>query len=190
MSGVEGITGMLSSDEESPEEPVCCKWPKCEHGRQKCKGRECGGSGKCPHGQMKYRCKECGGSAIRPDHGLKGQCKEGGSPSAPKGPCLDDGSSVEEDDCDSDEDEQGNLWGCKVTVCCSHLKHIVHLPGRASMPKMMHAWYASNCRGRSLWRKRGPSQRSVRLRSSMTTSCMWSSRAAHGTWGVHRHIKS
>ena len=52
----------------------------CEHGRQKYECKECGGSGICEHGRQKYRCKECGGSAICEHGRLKYSCKEcGGS---------------------------------------------------------------------------------------------------------------
>ena len=40
------------------------KRAKCEHGREKHRCKDCGGSGICPHGREKRRCKECGGSAI------------------------------------------------------------------------------------------------------------------------------
>ena len=36
----------------------------CEHGREKRRCKECGGSGICEHGRRKSSCKECGGSAI------------------------------------------------------------------------------------------------------------------------------
>ena len=32
----------------------------CEHGRQRCKCKECGGASICEHGRLRYRCKECG----------------------------------------------------------------------------------------------------------------------------------
>ena len=50
----------------------------CEHGRQKCRCKECGGSALCEHRRRKDRCKECGGSAYC-DHGRrKRTCKECG----------------------------------------------------------------------------------------------------------------
>ena len=33
---------------------------RCEHGRQKSRCKECGGSGICVHGREKRRCKDCG----------------------------------------------------------------------------------------------------------------------------------
>ena len=40
----------------------------CEHGKQKNRCKECGGSSQkravCEHGRQKSRCKECGGSSF------------------------------------------------------------------------------------------------------------------------------
>lgn len=55
-------------------------YPKCEHGRQKCRCKECGGSSICIHGKQVRYCKECGGSAFCEHQKLKLRCKEcGGS---------------------------------------------------------------------------------------------------------------
>ena len=53
---------------------------KCEHGREKSRCKECGGSGICEHGRQKRICKQCGGNGIC-EHGReKSRCKEcGGS---------------------------------------------------------------------------------------------------------------
>ena len=53
---------------------------KCEHGKQKSRCKECGGSSICEHEKQKSRCKECGGTEIC-EHGKQKQyCKEcGGS---------------------------------------------------------------------------------------------------------------
>jgi len=34
-------------------------WARCEHGRQRSKCKECGGSSICEHGRQRSRCKEC-----------------------------------------------------------------------------------------------------------------------------------
>ena len=53
---------------------------KCEHGREKRRCKECGGSGICTHGKDKRQCKECGGSAICPHGRQKRLCIDcGGS---------------------------------------------------------------------------------------------------------------
>jgi len=53
---------------------------KCEHGRQKSKCKECGGSSICKHSRQKSQCKECGGSSICEHGRFKSTCKEcGGS---------------------------------------------------------------------------------------------------------------
>ena len=56
------------------------KRPKCSHGKQKAKCKECGGSAFCSHGKQKRKCKECGGSAFCSHGKQKSECKEcGGS---------------------------------------------------------------------------------------------------------------
>jgi len=53
---------------------------KCEHGKQKSRCRECGGSQICKHGKQKAYCKECGGSQICEHGKQKLKCREcGGS---------------------------------------------------------------------------------------------------------------
>ena len=50
--------------------------PKCEHGVQKARCRECGGSGICEHGVRKERCRDCGGNELCV-HGIRKEyCKE------------------------------------------------------------------------------------------------------------------
>jgi hypothetical protein len=52
----------------------------CEHGKQKSRCKQCGGSGLCEHGKRKSRCKQCGGSSICEHGKRKSQCKQcGGS---------------------------------------------------------------------------------------------------------------
>ena len=52
----------------------------CEHGRQKFRCKDCGGSGICEHHRQKRNCKECGGSNICEHGRQKQQCKAcGGS---------------------------------------------------------------------------------------------------------------
>ena len=49
---------------------------KCEHGKQKHRCKDCGGSGICEHGKEKYLCKDCNGSGVC-EHGKeKRRCKE------------------------------------------------------------------------------------------------------------------
>ena len=53
---------------------------KCEHGKQKSRCKECGGSAFCEHGKRKSTCRECKGSAFCEHGKLKSRCKEcGGS---------------------------------------------------------------------------------------------------------------
>ena len=52
----------------------------CEHGRQKSRCKECGGSQICDHGQIISTCKECGGGSICKHGKRKTECKKcGGS---------------------------------------------------------------------------------------------------------------
>ena len=52
----------------------------CQHGKQKNKCKECGGSGICKHFKQKSLCKECGGSSICQHGKQKNKCKDcGGS---------------------------------------------------------------------------------------------------------------
>ena len=54
--------------------------PKCPHGRQRSKCKECGGSGLCEHGRQRSKCKECGGASICEHGRRRDYCKEcGGS---------------------------------------------------------------------------------------------------------------
>lgn len=50
----------------------------CEHGRQKSRCRDCGGSSFCVHRQYKYYCKECGGNGVCHHGRRKSDCKECG----------------------------------------------------------------------------------------------------------------
>ena len=51
---------------------------KCEHGKQKCKCKECGGTSICQHGRLKYRCKDCGGNSICEHGRRKDNCRDCG----------------------------------------------------------------------------------------------------------------
>ena len=50
----------------------------CEHGRERSKCKECGGSQICEHGR-EHSCKECGGSQICEHGRIRSRCKVGGS---------------------------------------------------------------------------------------------------------------
>jgi hypothetical protein len=53
---------------------------KCEHGRQKGRCMQCGGTCICEHGRDKRYCKQCGGPGIC-EHGRdKRYCKQCGGP--------------------------------------------------------------------------------------------------------------
>ena len=49
---------------------------KCEHGRQKCRCRECCGVSFCEHGKLRIKCEECGGSQICEHGKVKQQCQK------------------------------------------------------------------------------------------------------------------
>ena len=48
----------------------------CEHGRQRNKCKECGGSSICEHGRRRYDCKECDGPGICEHGRQRYDCKE------------------------------------------------------------------------------------------------------------------
>ena len=48
----------------------------CEHGKQRSRCKECGGSQICEHDRLRSQCKECGGSQVC-EHGIRrSQCKK------------------------------------------------------------------------------------------------------------------
>ena len=52
---------------------------KCEHGRERRRCKDCGGSGLCEHGRERTVCKDCGGSSSLCEHGRqRSTCKECG----------------------------------------------------------------------------------------------------------------
>ena len=53
----------------------------CEHGRQKARCKECGGSSICSHGRQKALCKDCRGSQFCSHERIKSTCKECGGTS-------------------------------------------------------------------------------------------------------------
>ena len=53
---------------------------KCEHGRERSRCKECGGSSICEHGRRRTMCKDCGGGSICEHGRRRTQCKDcGGS---------------------------------------------------------------------------------------------------------------
>ena len=54
---------------------------KCEHGRERRKCKECGGTSICEHGRQRNHCKECGGSLICEHGRQRSLCKECGGAS-------------------------------------------------------------------------------------------------------------
>ena len=53
---------------------------KCEHGRQRSRCKDCGGSSFCEHGRRRHDCKDCGGGSICEHGRLRNRCKDcGGS---------------------------------------------------------------------------------------------------------------
>ena len=52
----------------------------CEHGRQRCMCRDCGGASICEHGRRRSQCKDCGGASICEHGRQRSHCKDcGGS---------------------------------------------------------------------------------------------------------------
>ena len=75
---------------------------KCEHGRERSRCKDCGGSGLCEHGRERSKCKDCGGSGICKHGRQRSKCKEcgGGRPVT-----FLEATEVEEFDGEEDPDE-------------------------------------------------------------------------------------
>ena len=52
--------------------------PKCPHGRERSRCKECGGASICEHGRRRSQCKECGGASICEHGRQRSNCKECG----------------------------------------------------------------------------------------------------------------
>jgi hypothetical protein len=50
--------------------------PHCEHGRQRSRCKDCGGSGFCEHNRIRSKCKDCGGSGICDHNRERSKCKD------------------------------------------------------------------------------------------------------------------
>lgn len=76
---------------------------KCEHGRQKSRCNDCGGTSFCEHGRQKSQCKECGGTSFCEHVRQKHTCKQ----------C--DGASI----CEHDR-QKSQCKQCKGASICEH----------------------------------------------------------------------
>ena len=75
---------------------------KCEHGRQRSRCKDCGGSGICEHGRERRGCKDCGGGSICEHGRRRTQCKDCGG----GGPVIFlEATEVDEFDGEEDLDE-------------------------------------------------------------------------------------
>ena len=76
---------------------------KCEHGRERSRCKECGGSSICEHGRRRSNCKDCGGGGIC-EHGRRRTlCKDCGGGGGPV--IFLEATEVEEFDGEEDPDE-------------------------------------------------------------------------------------
>jgi len=48
----------------------------CQHNRERCKCKECGGGSICQHNRERSKCKECGGGSICQHNRQRTKCKE------------------------------------------------------------------------------------------------------------------
>ena len=96
----------------------------CEHGKQKSRCKECGGSSICEHDKQKSRCKECDGNEICEHDKQKSLCKECGGSSIcehdkRKSQCKEcGGSSI----CEHDK-RKSQCKECGGSEICEHDKH-------------------------------------------------------------------
>ena len=72
---------------------------KCEHGRQRNKCKDCGGSQICFHGRRRNQCKDCGGVSICEHERRKDQCKDCGGSQI----CFHERQKAQCKDCMDDE---------------------------------------------------------------------------------------
>jgi hypothetical protein len=96
----------------------------CEHGKQKSRCKDCGGSGICKHNKHKAFCKECGGSQICQHNKIKSKCKEcGGSELCEHGKqksnCKECGGSQI---CEHNK-QKSSCKECGGSQICNHNKH-------------------------------------------------------------------
>ena len=50
----------------------------CEHGKNRPRCKDCGGSGICVHNREKMQCKDCGGASICEHNKVRSRCRECG----------------------------------------------------------------------------------------------------------------
>ncbi len=145
---------------------------KCEHGRIKCRCRECGGGSFCEHDKRRSDCRECGGGSICEHDRQRSHCRECGGGSI----CEHDrirsncrecggGSICEHDRLQNYCRECGGTGICKhnkrKTRCkeCGGIdlcKHDIHkaicreCDGREICKHNIHRTYCKECGGGSL----------------------------------------
>ena len=78
---------------------------KCEHGKEKSRCKECGGSKICEHDKQRSQCKECGGSSICEHDKHRSTCNDCG------------GSKI----CEQDK-RRSNCKDCGGGSICEHDK--------------------------------------------------------------------
>ena len=71
---VEDLSGEGSSKQAAQGETA----RKCEHNRQRCECKDCGGGSICEHNRRRSRCTECGGGSICEHNRERSRCKDCG----------------------------------------------------------------------------------------------------------------
>ena len=84
----------------------------CEHGKQKARCKECGGSSICEHGRHRKRCKECGESSVCEHGRQRHRCMECKPPPITQ-------SGVE----DGGPDERGRRGGGRCATTTEDRRH-------------------------------------------------------------------
>jgi len=127
---------------------------KCEHGRQKSRCKDCGGSSICLHNRDKSKCKECGGSQICLHGRIKSTCKECGGSSIceherRKSHCRDcKGSQI----CEH-EKRKSRCKECKGSEICEHERRKSHCRDCKGSQICIHGRQkptCKECRGNSI----------------------------------------
>jgi hypothetical protein len=105
------------------------KVKKCQHGKQKARCKECGGSQICEHNKDKARCKECGGSSFCIHEKDKRSCKECGGNSF----CIHDKN-------------KSYCKECGGSQICEHNKNKSYCKECGGNSFCIHNKYKTNCK--------------------------------------------
>ena len=91
---------------------------KCEHGRERRKCKQCGGSSICEHNRERNKCRECGGASICEHNRQRNNCRECGGASI----CEHDRIRSACKECDGASICEHNRQRSRCKICSDPLK--------------------------------------------------------------------